>query len=210
MVKVLIVDDHHLVRQGIAALLEKSGEAQVVGEAADGFEALSKIAELKPEVVIMDIAMPNLNGAQTIEQLKLQGINTKVVVLSMYSDPATIRQVLKNGAKGYLLKCSVTEELLAAIRASVQDEIYLSPAIAEIINSLPSKNTSENQVEELTYREQEVLKLIVDGHTNSAIGYILDISIKTVEKHRARIMTKLHVHDTASLVRVAIKSGFVA
>lgn len=210
MVKVLIVEDHHLVRQGIIALLEKSGEAQVVGEAADGLEALSKIEELKPEVVIMDIAMPNLNGAQTIEQLKKQGISAKVVVLSMYSDPATIRQVLRNGAKGYLLKRSVTEELLAAIRAAVQDEIYLSPSIAEIINSISSKNASGNQIEELTDREQEVLKLIVDGHTNHAIGNILNISIKTVEKHRARIMKKMHVHDTASLVRVAIRNGFVA
>jgi DNA-binding NarL/FixJ family response regulator len=210
MVKVLVVEDHHLVRQGIIALIEKSGEMQIVGEAADGFEALSKIKELKPEVVIMDIAMPNLNGVQTIEQLKRQGINTKVVVLSMYSDPATIRQALKKGAKGYLLKRSVTEELLAAIRAAAQDEIHLSPSIAEIINSVTSMDASENEIEELTDREHEVLKLIVDGHTNGAIGYILNISIKTVEKHRASIMTKLHVHDTASLVRVAIRNGFVA
>ncbi len=212
MVKVLIADDHHLVRQGIIALLERSGEVQVVGEAADGFEALSKITELNPEVVIIDIAMPNLNGAQTIEIIKRRGINTKLVVLSMYSDPATIRQALKNGIKGYLLKGSVTEDLLAAIRAAVRDEVYLSSSIAEMLSNVLLEDLQEKDVgaEKLTEREQEVLELIVAGHTNNAIGYILNISTKTVEKHRASIMSKLNVHDTASLVRVAIRSGFVA
>ncbi len=212
MLKVLIADDHNLVRQGIIALLEKSGEIEVVGEAADGYEALTKIYALNPEVVIMDIAMPNLNGIQAIEKITSQVINTKVVVLSMYSDLAMVRQALKNGAKGYLHKSSVTEELLAAIRAAKRGDTYLSPSIAEMLktNSPEGKAETENSIEQLTDREMEVLRLIVEGHTNNAIGYMLNISVKTVEKHRASIMSKLNVHDTASLVRVALKNGLVA
>lgn len=212
MIKVLIADDHNLVRQGIIALLEKSGEIEVVGEAADGYEALTKINDLHPEVVIIDIAMPNLNGIQTIEKISRRGVDTKVVVLSMYSDMATVRQALKSGANGYLLKCSVTEELLAAIKAAKQSDIYLSPSIAEMLNTdySESKVEAEDGNEQLTAREMEVLELIVAGHTNNAIGCMLNISVKTVEKHRASIMFKLNVHDTASLVRVAIKNGLVA
>lgn len=211
MIKVLVVDDHHLVRQGIIALLEKTGEVLVVGEAADGYEAIKKITELNPEVVIMDLAMPNLNGVQTIEKINRLNIPTKVVVLSMHSDPATVRQVLKFGAKGYLLKSSVTEELLAAIKAAKLNNIYLCSSIAEMLNTDLSE--IKGKIEDgfkLTPREKEVLKLIVEGHTNNAIGYILNISFKTVEKHRASIMSKLQVHDIASLVRTAIKKGFVA
>lgn len=212
MVRVLIADDHTLVRKGIIALLEKSGEMEVVGEAADGYETLVKINDLHPEVVVMDISMPNLNGIQAIEKVACQGLDVKVVVLSMHSDMATVRQALKKGAKGYLLKCSVTEELLAAIRAAQKGEPYLSPSIAEMLNADISEDkvVTDDYFEQLTGREMEILKLIVDGHTNSAIGCMLNISFKTVEKHRASIMSKLNVHDTASLVRVAIKNGLVA
>lgn len=211
MIKVLVVDDHHLVREGIIALLEKTGEILVVGEAADGYEAIEKIAELNPEVVIMDLAMSNLNGIQTIEKINQLNIPTKVVVLSMHSDPVTVRQVLKFGVKGYLLKSSVTEELLVAIKAAKLNSTYLSSSIAEMLNTDLSEIKLETEDGlKLTPREKEVLKLIVEGHTNNAIGYILNISFKTVEKHRASIMSKLQVHDIASLVRTAIKKGFVA
>lgn len=209
MTRVLVVDDHHLVRQGIIALLEKTGEVLVVGEAADGYEAIEKITELKPEVVIMDLAMPNLNGVQTIERINQLNISTKVVLLSMYSDPATVRQVLKFGVKGYLLKSSVTEELLIAIKAAKLNSTYLSPSIAEMLTDLSEIKEEAEDGLLLTPREKEVLELIAEGHTNNAIGYILNISSKTVEKHRASIMSKLQVHDIASLVRTAIKKGFV-
>lgn len=210
MTRVLVVDDHHLVRQGIVALLEKSGEILVVGEAADGYEAIEKIKELHPEVVIMDLAMPNLNGVQTIEKIKQLNIPTKVVLLSMYSDPATVRQVLKFGDKGYLLKSSVTEELLIAIKAAKLNSTYLSPSIAEMLTDLSEIKEEAEDGLLLTPREKEVLELIVEGYTNNAIGYILNISSKTVEKHRASIMSKLQVHDIASLVRTAIKKGLIA
>lgn len=214
MTRVLVVDDHHLVRQGLVALLEKTGEILVVGEAADGYEAMKKITELNPEVVIMDLAMPNLNGVQTIEKIKQLNIPTKVIVLSMHSDPATVRQVLKLGVKGYLLKSSVTEELLIAIKAAKLNSTYLSPSIAEMLTDLSEikEETIKEETEDglkLTPREKEVLELIVAGHTNNAIGYILNISFKTVEKHRASIMSKLQVHDIASLVRTAIKKGLI-
>lgn len=210
MTRVLVVDDHHLVRQGIIALLEKTGEVLVVGEAADGYEAIEKITELKPEVVIMDLAMPNLNGVQTIERINQLNISTKVVLLSMYSDPATVRQVLKFGVKGYLLKSSVTEELLIAIKAAKLNSTYLSPSIAEMLTDLSEIKEEAEDGLLLTPREKEVLELIAEGHTNNAIGYILNISSKTVEKHRASIMSKLQVHDIASLVRTAIKKGLIA
>lgn len=210
MTRVLVVDDHHLVRQGIIALLEKTGEVLVVGEAADGYEAIEKIMELKPEVVIMDLAMPNLNGVQTIERINQLNISTKVVLLSMYSDPATVRQVLKFGVKGYLLKSSVTEELLIAIKAAKLNSTYLSPSIAEMLTDLSEIKEEAEDGLLLTPREKEVLELIAEGHTNNAIGYILNISSKTVEKHRASIMSKLQVHDIASLVRTAIKKGLIA
>lgn len=210
MIKVLVVDDHHLVRQGIIALLEKTGKILVVGEAADGYEAIKKITELNPEVVIMDLTMPKLNGVQTTEKIKQLNLPAKVVVLSMHSDPATVRQVLKFGAKGYLLKSSAAEELLTAIKAAKLNSTYLSPPIAKMLNTDLSEIKGETEDGlRLTPREKEVLELIVEGHTNNAIGYILNISFKTVEKHRASIMSKLQVHDIASLVRTAIKKGFV-
>jgi DNA-binding NarL/FixJ family response regulator len=164
-------------------------------------------------VLVMDIAMPRLNGNQALRRIRALSAATQVVMLSMYSDETLVRQALRNGARGYLLKRSVTEELLLAIRAASRGEIYLSPAISRSVVAdyltLQTDDDSSSPFERLTPREREVLQLISEGHTNSVIAQILTVSVKTVEKHRANLMSKLDVHDLAGLIRVAIKHGLI-
>jgi DNA-binding NarL/FixJ family response regulator len=213
VIRVIVADDHHLVRQGIRALLEKADDIEVVGEAADGQEAVELVEQLVPDVLVMDMAMPRLSGNQAIGRVRALGVATQVVILSMYSDETLVRQALRNGAKGYLLKRSVREELLLAIRAASRGEIYLSPAISRSIVAdlltLQTDADASSPFEWLTSREREVLQLISEGHTNKAIAQVLKVSVKTVEKHRANLMSKLNVHDLAGLIRVAIKHGLV-
>jgi len=213
VIRVIVADDHHLVRQGIRALLEKADDIEVVGEAADGQEAVELVERLVPDVLVMDMAMPRLSGNQAIGRVRALGVATQVVILSMYSDETLVRQALRNGAKGYLLKRSVTEELLLAIRAASRGEIYLSPAISRSIVAdlltLQTDADASSPFERLTSREREVLQLISEGHTNNAIALVLQVSVKTVEKHRANLMSKLNVHDLAGLIRVAIKHGLI-
>jgi len=212
-IRVIIADDHHLVRQGIRALLEKADDIEVVGEAADGQEAVELAERLAPDVLVMDIAMPRLSGTQAAGRVRALGAATQVVILSMYSDETLVRQALRNGAKGYLLKRSVTEELLLAIRAASRGEIYLSPAVSGSIVAdfltLQTDADACSPLEWLTPREREVLQLISEGHTNSAIAQILTVSVKTVEKHRSNLMSKLNVHNLAELIRAAIKHGLI-
>jgi len=212
-IRVIIADDHHLVRQGIRALLEKADDIEVIGEAADGQEAVELVERLAPDVLVMDIAMPRLDGNQALGRVHALGVATQVVMLSMYSDETLVRQALRNGARGYLLKRSVTEELLLAIRAASRGEIYLSPAISRSIVAdfltLHVDADPSSPFERLTPREREVLQLISEGHTNSAIAQILTVSVKTVEKHRANLMSKLKVRDLAGLMRAAIKHGLI-
>jgi DNA-binding NarL/FixJ family response regulator len=185
----------------------------VVGEAADGQEAVELVQRLAPDVLVMDIAMPRLDGAQATERVRSLGVATQVVILSMHSDETLVRRTLRSGARGYLLKRSVTEELLLAVRAAVRGEIYLSPAISvsllEEILAVQADSEGRRPFDLLTPREREVLQLVVEGHTNTAIAQILKVSAKTVEKHRANLMSKLSVHDVAGLIRIAIKHGLV-
>ncbi|HEX7588388.1 MAG TPA: response regulator transcription factor [Anaerolineae bacterium] len=213
MIRILIAEDHHLVRQGIRALLEKSNDIQVVGEAQDGQEAVELAAQLKPDVVIMDLSMPRLNGTQATEQIRAAHLPSQVVMLSMYSDETLVRQALRSGAKGYLLKRSVAEELLLAVRAAARGETFLSSSISGSIlaSALAQSSGSQDQspFERLSAREKQVLKLVAEGNTNNAIAQEMEISVKTVEKHRTNLMTKLDVHDTAGLVRLALKHGLI-
>lgn len=213
MIRVILADDHHLVRQGIRALLEKADDIEVIGEVADGQAAVELVERLVPDVLVMDIAMPRLNGAEATERIHTLGLGTQVVILSMYSDETLVRQTLQRGAKGYLLKRAVTEELLLAVRAASRGEPYLSPAISETILDdflrLQTDTEDPTPFDLLTPREREVLQLIAEGHTNNAIAQLMTISVKTVEKHRASLMDKLNVHDVAGLTRVAIKHGLV-
>lgn len=213
MIRVVVADDHHIVRQGICALLEKVPDIEVVGEAQDGREALELVMRVEPDVLVTDISMPHLNGIQVAERLQVTRINTRVIVLSMYSDESLVRQALNKGVLGYLLKRSVAEELLIAIRAASRDETYLSPEVASQVldDYLAGKSPSggDTLFEQLSPREREVLKLIAEGNTNREIAELMTISIKTVEKHRANLMAKLNVRDLAGLIRIAIKHGLI-
>jgi len=211
MIRVIIADDHHLVRQGIKALLESCDDIEVIGEAATGHEAVELARKLDPHVVVMDIAMPRMDGSQASEQILDLGKPIEVVILSMHSDAILAQQLLRQGVKGYLLKNSIGEELPMAVRSASRGQLYLSPAISDsVVNKLMSPGEiAESPSELLTPREREVLQLIAEGHTNSAIAELLTISVKTVEKHRASLMSKLDVHDLPSLMRVSIKHGLV-
>jgi len=213
-IRVAVADDHHLVRQGILALLDKADGIEVVGEAADGVEALSLVERLQPDVLVLDIAMPRMNGNQAVRRVRALGSPTQVVMLSVYSSDTLVRQALRNGARGYVLKRSVSQELLLAIRAATRGEIYLSPAIStSIVAGYLAQHAvtdGASPLEDLTPRECEVLQLVAEGHTNVGIAHLLNISPRTVEKHRANLMSKLGVHDLAGLVRAAIKHGVIA
>ncbi|HTS16061.1 MAG TPA: response regulator transcription factor [Verrucomicrobiae bacterium] len=208
MITVVIAEDHHLVRQGVRALLEKDTGIQVVGEAADGHDALDLVQKLLPDILLMDIAMPQLNGAEAVRRLTSMKLRTRVVILSMYSDETMVRQAIQSGARGYLLKQSVAGELLQAVRAVHQGGLFLSSTLpAPLRASLcsGSSNQPASGLDQLTSREREVLQLVAEGHTSKAIGFKLGLSEKTIEKHRAQLMKKLSIHDTAGLVRAAIK-----
>ncbi len=213
MIRVLIAEDHHLVREGIRALLERANDIEVVGQAQDGQEAVEQAQRLKPDVIVMDWSMPRMNGNQATEQIRAQRLRAEVVILSMYSDEAIVRQALRCGAKGYLLKRSVADELALAVRAASRGEIFLSstisaPIVADVIGK-PRDAHDQSPIDQLSLRESQVLKLVAEGHTNQAIAQTMKISVKTVEKHRSHLMSKLDVHDTAGLVRMALKHRLI-
>jgi DNA-binding NarL/FixJ family response regulator len=211
VIRVVIADDHHLVRQGIRALLDKADDIEVVGEAEDGQQALHLVEKLAPDVLLIDVAMPRLDGMQAIERVRLAHATTQTIILSMYSDEAMVRQALRSKVSGYVLKSSVVEELLLAVRAANRGELYLSPAVTQyVLGDLEPDGTQDDlPFDRLTPREREVLQLVSEGNTNAAIANTLQISVKTVEKHRSSLMAKLDVHDVAGLVRVAIKHGLI-
>ena len=212
MLNVVIADDHQLVRQGLRALLENSHDVQVVGEAGTGYEAVDRVEQLKPDVIVMDLSMPLLDGVQAAARIIDLGLPTQVVIVSMHADSAVIHGLVRRGVKGYLLKNALADELLLAIRSASAGKLYLSPTISEsVMNMLiaPQQEGGSDRDDPLTPREREVLQLVAEGHTNTSIANLLTISVKTVEKHRANIMTKLEADDLATLIRVAIKRGYI-
>ena len=213
MIRVIIAEDHHLVRQGIRALLEKQAHIQVIGEAQDGMEALDLTQRMKPDVLLLDINMPRLNGIEVIKRVRGDGLPTEVLILSMYEDESLVKKAFRSGARGYILKKSITEQLFTAISAASTRRFYLSPELNKIVDfdtlRLNGHPSQYDEYDRLTSREREVCQLIADGNTNNEIAHRLGISIKTVEKHRANLMEKLCVQDVASLVREAIKNGIV-
>jgi DNA-binding NarL/FixJ family response regulator len=208
MIRVVIADDQHLIRRAIRLLIENEGDIEVVGEAANGYEAVEFTKEMNPDVLVLDINMPDLDGIEATRRIKEMSLPTHVLILSMYSDEYNVRRALRSGAKGYALKSSVPQELLAAIRDLSQDMVFISPlangGAGWSDESNDSQSIKDDPIEMLTNREREVFKLIAEGNANSQIAHRLGISIKTVEKHRQNLMNKLGVHDTASLVRKAI------
>lgn len=212
MIRVLLAEDHSMVRAGMRALLERASDISVIGEASHGQEAIDLAVELRPDVLVLDIMMPRLNGIQAAEQIRAKKLKSNILFVSMYSDAGLVRQALQSGAKGYLLKTSAGDELLQAIRAVARNETFLSAAIASLLMEngfRPKTRQSNNPLDALSPREKEILQLITEEHTSGEIGRILFISEKTVEKHRANIMEKLGVRNLAGLVRLAIKYGLI-
>jgi DNA-binding NarL/FixJ family response regulator len=212
MIRVLIAEDHLMVRAGIRALLEKAGDINVLDEASNGEEAVEMTRNLKPDVLIMDIMMPRMNGVQAAENIREMRLSTNILLLSMYSDEGLVHQALQCGVKGYVLKSSVSEELIRAVRAVSNGQTYLSAPISAIVESVihpyPARKDG-NPLSNLSPREKQILQLIAEEHTSGEIAKMLVISEKTVEKHRARLMEKLSVRNLAGLVRLAVKYRLV-
>ncbi len=208
--RVLIADDHTLVRAGIRSLLDKLPGIKVVAESSNGTEVLRLVAEHQPQIVLMDIAMPELNGLEATRQLAELHPNVRVVILSIYSDEEHVYQALRAGASGYLLKGGSIEELELAIRSAARGETFLSPQISRpVIDEYVRRTRASHPEEILSSRQRQVLQLIAEGKTMKQVALDLSISVKTVETHRAQLMDRLNIHDVAGLVRYAIKMGLV-
>lgn len=212
-IKVLIADDHAIVREGLRQLLNGQTDMEVAGEAEDGRQALEKVKSLHPDVILLDIAMPHLSGLEVISLIREAAPETQVVVLSMHSKETYVQQVLSSGALGYVLKASPSTDILEAIRMAHRDEYFLSSRLkAEVIGKyLKTKRSAPalRGYDLLTEREQQVFRLVAQGHSTSRIADILCVSPKTVEKHRTSLMNKLVVHDRLELLKYAIKIGIV-
>jgi two-component system, NarL family, response regulator NreC len=214
-IKVLLVDDHTLLRQGLRAILEREADIRVVGEASDGRDALRKATALRPDVVVMDISMPRVSGVEATRSIRSQLPDTRIVTLSMHEGEDYVESVLRAGATGYVLKDAPAKDLVTAIRAAREGGIHLDPRIsasvvARYLETRPPEEPRPATPEiPLTPREVEVLKLIASGQTNRAIAKHLTLSIKTVEAHRTRIMSKLNVHNVAGLTRYALGKGMI-
>lgn len=211
--KVLIADDHALVRQGIASFLQMSEECQVVGEASDGAEAIEAVKKFRPDIVLMDISMPGLGGLEATLEIKKTAPDVKILVLTQYEDTVYIRRFFKAGASGYLPKKAVGEELLTAIRAVREGKTYVHPSIASgVVDGYLgiSKGEAPDDVYDLlTDREKQVLKLIAEGHTHKEAADVLNISVKTVIAHQSNIGEKLKIHSRAGLIKFAIQKGII-
>ena len=206
-IKVLLADDHTIVRDGLRALLESELDIEIIGSVANGREALLKSLELKPDVVVMDIAMPELNGIDAAEQIRLGIPKTQVVILSIHSTAEHIYRAFRAGALGYLLKESAGSELIAAIHAVHKGRRYLTQRIADTVMDSYMLQHSKSPLEELSLREREVLQLVAEGLPSAEISVRLSLSLRTVETYRSRIMHKLNLHDLSSLIRFAIENG---
>jgi DNA-binding NarL/FixJ family response regulator len=210
--RVLLVDDHALVRAGIRSLLEKSPDVEVVGEARTGREALELVKAALPNLVLMDIAMPDLGGLETLARLVKNFPGVKVVILSGHANEEYVIRALRSGASGYMLKDAATVELELVIKSVAQGQTYLSPSISRtVIESYLARVGDETgPLEQLTARQREILQLIAEGKNTKEIAHLLEVSVKTVEAHRLQLMARLDIHDVAGLVRYAIRSGLVS
>ncbi len=208
-IRILLADDHKIVRQGLRTLLEKEPDMEVVAEAEEGRMAVRLARKLAPQVVIMDVGMPDLNGIEATRQVLADTPGLKVIALSMHSDRRFVVNMLKAGASGYLLKDSAFEELAAAIRVVMLNKTYLSPGVSDIVikDYVQGPREDSSVFSVLTPREREVLQLMAEGKSTKQIADRLHVSIKTIETHRQQIMTKLGIHSVAELTKYAVREG---
>jgi two-component system response regulator NreC len=211
--KILLADDHKIVRDGLRALIEKEPNMEVVAEACDGRTTVQRAKEFMPHIVILDVAMPDLNGIEAARQIVTDIAGVKIIALSMHSDRRFVIRMLESGASGYLLKDSAFEELSMAIKTVLSGKIYLSPAIAGVVveNVMRGSPQRVSRVTaELTPREREVLQLLAEGRTTKKIASQLNVSVKTVETHRRQVMEKLDIHSVAELTKWAVREGLTS
>ncbi len=207
-IRVLLADDHAVVRQGFAHILSAELDMEIVGEAANGHEAIALTEKLHPDVIVMDVAMPELNGIEATRRLSASEPHARVLALSMHKDSVYVREILRAGARGYLLKDAIDRDFVEAVRAVARGDGYLSPAISDAVLVDYRKHVTD-PLDLLTSREREVLQLIAEGKTNKEIATLLNLSVYTVDAHRGRIMEKLNLHATSELVRFAMRKGLV-
>ena len=210
-IRIVLADDHELVRDGIRSLIERMSGVEVVGEASNGLEAIELVRSKSPSLVLMDIAMPVLDGIETLSRITKRFPCAKVVMLSAYGTEDYVSRAFRSGASGYMLKYAATVELEMVIRVVAEGKTYLSPAISRIIvnNYLRRSEGGLNPLDQLTERQREILHMIADGKNTKEIAFALEISVKTVESHRLQLMARLDIHDVAGLVRYAIRNGLV-
>jgi DNA-binding NarL/FixJ family response regulator len=207
-IRILLVDDHAVVRQGFKMILAAQTDMEIVGEAGNGREAVELAGELKPDVVVMDVAMPELNGIEATRRLAETAPHARVVALSMHKDSVYVREILRAGARAYLLKDSVAADLVSAVRSVARGEGYLSPAVSNAVLDDYRRHVT-NPIDLLTSREREVLQMLAEGKTNKEIATVLNLSVYTVDAHRGRIMEKLNLHSINELVRFALRNGLI-
>jgi two-component system response regulator NreC len=215
MIKIVLADDHQIVRHGLRMLLSAEPDFEVVGEADNGREVVRLVQELAPQVVIMDISMPDLNGIEATRQILSESSGVKVIALSMHSDGLFVLNMFKAGASGYLLKDCALEELVKAVRTVVNRQVYLSPGISDIVIKdfvigWSSAESSSSAYSILTPRERQVLQLMAEGKSTNQIADSLFVSVKTVEAHRKQLMNKLDIHNVAELTKYAIRQGLTS
>lgn len=209
-IRILLADDHTVLRSGLRALLSAQADLEVAGEAADGAEALRLAHTIKPDVVVMDIGMPGVSGIDATARIRRELPSTKVLILSMHDDQGYLRQALRAGASGYVLKKAADTELLAAIRAAARGEIFLDPSLAKgLVEDVVLPKSQEPEIPALSEREREVLHLLARGHTNQQVADHLCIGVKSVETYKARLMDKLGLKGRAELVRYALTHGLL-
>jgi two-component system response regulator NreC len=207
-IRIMLADDHAVVRQGFKMILAEQPDMEIVGEAGNGREAVELAETLKPDIVVMDVSMPELNGIEATRRLCETTSHTRVVALSMHKDSVYVREILRAGARGYLLKDAPAADLVSAIRAVASGEGYLSPAVSNAVLDDYRRHVT-NPVDLLTSREREVLQMLAEGKTNKEIATILNLSVYTVDAHRGRIMEKLNLHSINELVRFAVRNGLI-
>jgi DNA-binding NarL/FixJ family response regulator len=208
MIRILLADDHAMVRQGFRLILSSQPDMEIIGEVGNGREALEAVEKLHPDVVVMDVAMPELNGIEATRRITAAFPRTRILALSMHKDSVYVREILRAGARGYLLKDSIDSDLLAAVRAVAKGEGYLSPAVSDAVLSDYRRHVTA-PLDLLTTREREVLQMIALGKTNKDIATELKLSVYTVDAHRGRIMEKLNLHSAGELVRFAVRNGLI-